>query len=232
MIKCAVITAGGEGRRMRESGSDVPKPLVKVKEKPLINYLIDALVDNDIDKIIVIEPYFYSLKKELKQSYPNVKFQFYKPRKKQILLKNLLNIKKLINGDFILADSDIIINNLAIKEFINNYHSMNSFASIAAVKKPHFENNHYLEIKNNIIKSFNKNGIENGIHGGFIYSFNKEIFKYLKIYEKQNESSFSKFLNYLIKNELVIANYINDVWDVDDYLDKEKTEQLLSKIIF
>ena len=144
MISCAVVIAGGEGKRMRESGATVPKPFVEVNNKMLISYILDSLINNNINEIIIIEPYFYSLESTLKQLYPNVNFKFYKPRKKQSLIKNLIKIEKLIKNDFILADSDIIINEQSIQTFIENYNSLKKFSSIAAVKEPKFENNHYL----------------------------------------------------------------------------------------
>ena len=53
IIDTAVIAAGGEGKRMKESGIMIPKPLVSFLGKPLISYVIDSLLANNITKIII-----------------------------------------------------------------------------------------------------------------------------------------------------------------------------------
>ncbi len=47
----AVIMAGGEGRRLRPLTQDIPKPLLKVGSKPIIEHNIDRLNKYGIDKI-------------------------------------------------------------------------------------------------------------------------------------------------------------------------------------
>lgn len=51
MFKNAVIIAGGYGSRMRPLTNYVPKPLVRVNDVPLINYVINFLRDNSIQTI-------------------------------------------------------------------------------------------------------------------------------------------------------------------------------------
>ncbi len=50
----AAIIAAGEGRRLREGGVTVPKPLVKVAGKPLIARVIDAAVQAGASSIACI----------------------------------------------------------------------------------------------------------------------------------------------------------------------------------
>ena len=38
-----VILCGGKGERMRPITSDIPKPLLEIKEKPILSYIIDHL---------------------------------------------------------------------------------------------------------------------------------------------------------------------------------------------
>lgn len=51
----AVIMAGGQGTRLREITHDViPKPMVEVNGKPLLERQIDCLKENDVDNIIIV----------------------------------------------------------------------------------------------------------------------------------------------------------------------------------
>ena len=54
-MKKVVVLAAGNGRRMN---SDLPKVLVPLKGKPMIEYLIQSIIDSGVDKkpIIVVSP--------------------------------------------------------------------------------------------------------------------------------------------------------------------------------
>lgn len=53
----AVILAAGEGRRVRPLTRSRPKALIPVANRPIIEYVIDALVTNGIREIIVVTGY-------------------------------------------------------------------------------------------------------------------------------------------------------------------------------
>jgi len=62
------IIAAGEGARLAEEGSKVPKPLVKLNGKALIDRLIDIFLKNDAEEIhIIINDSSVALKKHLEQ---------------------------------------------------------------------------------------------------------------------------------------------------------------------
>lgn len=49
-----IIPLGGKGDRFKKNGYDVPKPLIKVFEKTMIEYVLDNLTLNSEDKIFII----------------------------------------------------------------------------------------------------------------------------------------------------------------------------------
>ena len=228
MINTAVITAGGEGSRMKKSGINIPKPLVKVKNKMLICYIIDSLIENNISKIIIIEPFECSLKKYLCDIYKNVELIFVHPPKKQKLFYNMLLIEDYIDGEFILSDADIIINKNILNQFIKETSKKSNYCSIATVKTPTIQNNHYLSIENERIYCFNKNGSVNGYHGGYLYALSDGIFEYIRNAIARNDLSFSNLITYISAKEKVIPAYVDDLWDVDDYSDIIETEKYLN----
>ena len=56
-INQAVILAAGRGTRMRELTAEVPKPMIEVRGKPVLQYIIEGLRDAGIRELLVIVGY-------------------------------------------------------------------------------------------------------------------------------------------------------------------------------
>jgi UDP-N-acetylglucosamine diphosphorylase / glucose-1-phosphate thymidylyltransferase / UDP-N-acetylgalactosamine diphosphorylase / glucosamine-1-phosphate N-acetyltransferase / galactosamine-1-phosphate N-acetyltransferase len=56
-VKKAVILAAGRGKRMRELTNAIPKPMVLVSQKPVVQYIIEGLRDAGIEKVLLIVGY-------------------------------------------------------------------------------------------------------------------------------------------------------------------------------
>ena len=53
LVKKAIILAGGLGERLRPLTLDTPKPLLQIKEKPILQYCIENIKRNGINEIII-----------------------------------------------------------------------------------------------------------------------------------------------------------------------------------
>jgi NDP-sugar pyrophosphorylase family protein len=53
----AVILAAGRGKRMRELTNDIPKPMVRVHGKPVLEYIIEGLRQTGMAKLLLIVGY-------------------------------------------------------------------------------------------------------------------------------------------------------------------------------
>ena len=68
----AIIMAAGKGTRMRPITLTTPKPLVKVHNKPIIEYSIEALLQNNIKEIYIVVGYLKDQFYYLKEKYENI----------------------------------------------------------------------------------------------------------------------------------------------------------------
>jgi bifunctional UDP-N-acetylglucosamine pyrophosphorylase / glucosamine-1-phosphate N-acetyltransferase len=64
-----IILAGGKGKRM---GSELPKPLFPINNRPMIQYLIDSVLESGVDKepIIVVSPSNKEMIEDSLEGYP------------------------------------------------------------------------------------------------------------------------------------------------------------------
>jgi UDP-N-acetylglucosamine diphosphorylase / glucose-1-phosphate thymidylyltransferase / UDP-N-acetylgalactosamine diphosphorylase / glucosamine-1-phosphate N-acetyltransferase / galactosamine-1-phosphate N-acetyltransferase len=56
-IDKAVLLAAGRGTRMREMTADIPKPMLKVRGKPVLQYIIEGLRDAGVNEFLLIVGY-------------------------------------------------------------------------------------------------------------------------------------------------------------------------------
>ncbi len=53
----AVVLAAGRGTRMRELTNDVPKPMIEVRGKPVLQHIVEGLRDAGVRKFLIIVGY-------------------------------------------------------------------------------------------------------------------------------------------------------------------------------
>ncbi len=71
-VKRAIIVAAGEGKRMRPLTLKTPKPLIEVNGERMIDTVIRALRQNEIEEIYIVVGYLKEQFEVLKQEYPEV----------------------------------------------------------------------------------------------------------------------------------------------------------------
>lgn len=166
MLDQAVILCGGFGTRLGSLTKKTPKPLLKINDKPFIDYQIKNLARHGIKEIILLCCYKYN---QFKKKYHNKKFLSSK-----IICFNektpkgtgggLLMIKKKLNKYFLVINGDTIFDINYLDIF--NKSKKNKLACIATTNKT--------GIRYDILSSKKK-----FINAG-VYVFNKKIFKYFK----------------------------------------------------
>jgi len=119
----AVILAAGEGKRVRPLTRSRPKAMIPVANRPIIAYVIDALVKNGIRDIIVVVGY----RKEQVTRYLN---QLDIPvtvavQEKQLGTAHALKCaESSIDGDFLLLPGDNYIDHQSIARIKNTRNAM------------------------------------------------------------------------------------------------------------
>ncbi len=56
-IDRAVILAAGKGTRMRELTADLPKPMIEVRGKPVLQYIVEGLREASVSRFLIVVGY-------------------------------------------------------------------------------------------------------------------------------------------------------------------------------
>ena len=153
MFKYAVIYAGGEGTRMLPLTHYVPKGLICVNNKPLIQYVIDSLLSNGIEHIYVT----YSYKSEQLFSYLKNKVSgFINTTNKDNSYFLYNSFIKHINEPVICMPCDIIVN-IDFKKVYTNFLKLHyPVCALIPVDVKEGIDGDYITASNNIITTLDR----------------------------------------------------------------------------
>lgn len=111
----AIIIAAGRGKRMKELTEDVPKCLLKINGRKLLDYLLDTLRDSGIHDISIVVGY-----KREKIQYPELKYYVNQEYEHNNILLSLMYAEDEMNDELIAVYSDILYEKLAIKSLMKS----------------------------------------------------------------------------------------------------------------
>jgi len=121
----AVILAAGMGKRLGELTKDIPKALIGVGSRPLLNHTLDNIIKVGIKDVVIITGHMASKLKKLVSSLPNLNLDItYIHNEKYEVTNNIYSVflakEKLENHNFILINSDVLFHPNILKNLINS----------------------------------------------------------------------------------------------------------------
>ena len=219
----AIILAGGRGKRLRPITDYVPKPLIPIKNIPIIEWQIKYLKKFGVSEVIICSGY----KTEMIENYLN---------NKKLGIKISFSVediplgtggaikkagKKINEKSFIVINGDVITN-IDLKKLLKKE---NSIASIQLKTKFGI-----LQTDDDkIIKFDEKKEIENLWMNAGIYHLKKNTLKDLP---DKGDIEKTLFPNYAKKGKLSTLKFRNTKWySIDSFKDIEECALEVEKII-
>ena len=207
-INDVVILVGGKGTRLGKLTKCTAKPLIKIKNKPFLDYLISKLIKLNFKNIFLLCSY-------KKQTF----FKLYNNKiihKSKIICINegdpkgtggaLFKIKKIIKKPFFLINGDTFFD-INFYDLLKKYNK-NKMGIIALTNTKNSVNNKKminldLDIKRNILISKKSTKLMNG----GIYLLNNKIFKFI---DNKSLSLENDIFPKLINKQLLSGIYFKD----------------------
>ena len=107
----AIILASGIGKRLRPLTNNMPKSLIKIKDKTILEYQLDSLLKCKIEKVIITTgPFEEKIKEFLKTKYRNLDVTYVNNPKYETTnyIYSLWLTKDFIDDDVILFHGDLL----------------------------------------------------------------------------------------------------------------------------
>ncbi len=216
----AIIVAGGRGVRLRPITDHIPKPMVEVAGKPILEHTINLLKNNGVTDLIlalcylpeVIVNYFGDGKK----FGVNIHYTYEDSNCPLGTAGAIRASREYINDDFIVTYADIL-RKLNINDMIKQHKTINPIATINAYKRYGKDAKSMIIFDSkNMVTSFKERPKVEDIVGDFVWSngsfyiFNKNIFDY---FGSSNPVDFGKD----IFSKIIDSGQNIRVYKTDDY---------------
>ncbi|KGM96555.1 CTP--phosphocholine cytidylyltransferase [Clostridium botulinum] len=228
----AIILAAGKGTRLRPLTENIPKPLVKVNGKPIIERQIECLIEKGIQEIIIVTGYlaeqFNYIQK--KYDYINIKLVHNENYDKFNNIYTMYLVKEYLKDTYVL-DGDIYINRNFIKSNIKE-------STYFGINKNNFQDEWIIYEQNNRIVNINLESAVNEykvILSGVSYWSAKDgilIKDILKETLKTNMWT-NLYWDNIVKDNLNKVDVFlfkinsNDCFEIDNLKDLKKVEKLV-----
>ena len=214
----ALILAGGRGKRLRPITDKIPKSLIPINKKPLIQYTVNYLKKFGINEIIICSGYksnqIQNFLKKKKNFGCKIEYSIEKsPLGTAGAIRNA--IKNLSDESFLVINGDVITN-IDLKKILKKPNTI-----AANELKTKFGT---MKIKNNKILKFNeKTDVENVWMNPGLYHLSTDILKILPHKGSLEAEIFPKLAK---KKSLHTVKFKNVLWhSIDSFKDIELSSQ-------
>ncbi|MBW4827972.1 MAG: nucleotidyltransferase family protein [Clostridiaceae bacterium] len=215
-----VIMAGGLGTRLKDLTKEIPKPMLKVGEEPILYHIINNFKQYGYNRMLIsvnykaeiIENYFQD-----GQAY-NVKIDYIREKKRLGTAGGIRLAKDYLNSPFFVTNGDIFTN-LNVENMMK-FHLENKFDMTLGVRDYSLQIPYgVIETEDKIIKDIKEKPEVNCLINAGVYCMNPEVINYIP---ENKYFEITDLMNVCIKEGLKLGSYnIKEYWmdigRVEDY---------------
>ena len=223
----AVITAGGKGTRLSSIANDIPKPMVSVVGKPILEYQINCLKENDIKDIFILIGHLGKVIKDYFKdgSAFGVNIKYIEEEEPLGSAGSLYHLKEELDDDFVFIFGDLMLD--VYFEKMIKFHKLHH-AMITLLSHPNshpFDSDLIIANANNLVIGINSKhnvrdySYHNLVNSG-VYVVSNHIFD--NYFKELKRTDFEKdVVNIELNNKTVYSyhstEYVKDAGTPDRY---------------
>ena len=226
-INQAVILCGGKGERLRPLTQSTPKPMIKIDNRPFLEFLIKKISSQGINRFVILSGYLGDQIKDYFGSGADwgIDIQYSHGPTEWDTAKRLWESRNLLDKSFLFLYSDNYIN-LDLIKLENHHYNSKKPLTLSLAKKEN--GNIAIDKKSKVIKyDLNRDDLSlDLVEIGFMIANKSQIIGY---YDNKN-SSFSKIIEKMTRDGKVSGfQYHNNYYSISDPSRLEITREYLLK---
>ena len=206
-----VIMAGGRGRRLMPLTKDKPKPMLKIRKKPILQIIIENFKKCGFGDFIICVNY---KKQIIKKYFENgkslgVNIEYIEEKKEMGTVGALSLIKEKFTEPFFVINGDLLTD---LKfEKMTNFHKKNSAIATMGIKEYMISSAYgEVKLKNEYVKSINEKPLRKFFVNTGIYILNPECIELVpkKFFDMPNLLD-----KIILKKKKIISFPLNESWN-------------------
>lgn len=225
----AVLMAGGKGERLRPLTEIIPKPLLKVGDKCIIDYNIDRLINYGVRHLSVTVNYLKEqLEKHFEEPRNGILVQTVREPKFLGTMGSILFVDRFYNDTILMMNSDLFTN-IDYEDFFLHFKEHNADMSIAAVPYTISVPYGIFELEGREVKGILEKPTYNYYANAGIYLIKRDL---LKLIPKNIFFNATNFIDMLMKNGYKVIRFpLNGTWiDIGNPQEYQKAKDLVNHI--
>lgn len=228
MVK-AIVLCGGRGTRLRPYTYTIPKPMLPLGKKPLLEYVLSSLRNAGITEAYLTVGYLHEQIKEYfgDGSRVGMKLHYSVESSELGTAGSIIPLMGKMDGTFVVMMGDHL-SNLDVAKVVEFHKKHQALATIALNKKGVPLEYGVADLEGERILRFREKPIvENYVNTG-VYVFEPEIFEHIKPREDFANDVFPR----LLEKKLKVCGFVfSDYWlDIGRTTDYEHINQFISVI--
>lgn len=227
----AVLMAGGEGKRLRPLTENTPKPLLKVGDKPIIEYNIDRLAKVGVENIYLSINYLGEQLEDYFQdgAAKQLKIKYIREDKPLGTIGSVLLVDDFEHDEILVMNSDLLTN-IDFEDFYKMF--KNSDADMAVAATTYSVDVPYAVLETDEgqrVKSLKEKPKYNYFSNAGIYLLKKEV---LNMIPKGSFFDITDLMERILEMNLNLVTYpINGYWlDIGKHEDFKKAQEDIKHI--
>lgn len=223
------VLCGGEGTRLRPYTYSMPKPMLTVGGKPILQYMIENLKANGLTDLILTVGY---MKEEIMKYLGDgkrfgVNIEYAVEETPMNTAGSILPYKGKINETFVVVMGDQLTN-INMRRLIDHHKKNRAIATVAVQKKGTTLEYGVVQIENGMIKHFAEKPMYENYINTAIYVLEPKIFDYIGEKEDFAKHVFPKLLK---AKERINAYVFDEPWfDIGRVSDYERLNELFTVV--
>jgi len=231
-----VVLAAGKGERLRPLTDDRPKVVLKVANRPIIEYVLENLYSFVDEFVIVVRYRAERIKETLGDEFGGKPITYVEQLPGEGTAKAIESVRESVEDEFIVANGDIYFEEEAVRELVSAFRREKADAAVVV---KHFEDlSHFGRVEvegSRVVRIVEKPGRIAGYANLGIYAFRSSVFEFIAKtgLSERGEYEITDTINLMIDAGLKVTavpydGYWNDVgrpWnllELNEYLLKNK----------
>jgi len=225
----AVLMAGGKGLRLRPLTETIPKPLLPVGDKAIIDYNVDRLIDYGVEYIHITTNYLAEqIENHFSEERQGVRINCVREKEYLGTIASIKLIPSLTNDDILVMNSDLFTD-IDFEDFYHHY--IEKEADMSVVAFPHSVEIPYgiFELEGQQIKGIKEKPSYNYYANAGIYLIKKQL---LDLIPDGTFFNATDFMNLLISKKKTVVRYpLIGYWvDIGSHEDYRKVQDYVKHV--